>query len=502
MPLNQAGREQLLLALVDAAIHLDHPLQALVFLQQALPIVENSAAALERAHHLLQSKLSDSELQEAAFMWQGTEIGQDAKLQQARRALAQQQGKEARELLQQVLASPVTFPYWQEAELLLQRASIDNWYNRDSIGVLLPLSGRYSSYGELVKRGLELALEQHNQVRLPVRFIYRDSGEDSLSSARLVSSLTDDDKVMAMIGPLLGDNAEAAALRAQFELVPMLTLSQRPGLPETGDFIFRDALTAQQQVEALVSHALATNHISFSVLHPQNRLGEEMARLFVAEVSRRGGEIIDVVSYPEEVTDFRKPIEELLWEDHVVEPPPQPIELDETGQPMAAEELPELDYPLAPSHALFVPDYADQIAQIAPQLQFYGIKDVTLLGINGWNSPELAQRAGRFLKQAVFVDGFFRDSSSPEVQQFVDLFRKKYQEEPTLLEAQAFDVANILLRIMDDPAVRNRDDLRRQLARLRHPRGIAGTTGFDDTGEAIKQLYLLRIDRSRIVEVR
>ena len=37
----------------------------------------------------------------AAFMWQETAIGQDAKLQQARRALAQQHGTVARELLQQ-----------------------------------------------------------------------------------------------------------------------------------------------------------------------------------------------------------------------------------------------------------------------------------------------------------------------------------------------------------------------------------------------------------------
>lgn len=406
--------------------------------------------------------------------------------------------------MQQLLTSGVTFPYWQEAELLLQRASIDSWFNRDSIGAMLPLSGRYASYGELVKRGLDLALEEHNKVRLPVRFIYRDTGAEMVDAAQLVSRLTDDDKVMAIIGPLLGENAELAAVRAQLELVPLLALSQRAGLPESGDFVFRDALTAQQQVEAIAAYAIESGHISFSIMHPENRLGEEMTRLFVAEIRRLGGELVDVVSYPEESTDFRKQIEALLWKDHVVEPPAKPVEFDAAGNPLPVAkvaELPKLEYPLSPSHALFIPDYADRIGQLAPQLMFYGIKDVTLLGINGWNSVELAQRSGRFLKQAVFVDGFFHASNSPDVRQFVELYQQKYQDEPTLLEAQAFDVANRLLRIMDDPAVRNRDDFRRELNSRRSLRGVAGTIGFDAMGEAVKQLYLLKVKRNRIVEL-
>jgi len=500
-PLAQSDRQQLLLALADAVQKLEQPLQSLVFLSQLLPGSDNPAAVLARAHSLLQNNLSDADLEEAAFMWQGTAIGQDARLQLARRALAQQQGAQARQILQQLLASPVTFPYWQEAEQLLQRASVDSWFNRDSIGVLLPLSGRYASYGELVKRGLELALEEHNKVRLPVRFIYRDSGNEAVNPAQVVSALTDDDKVMAIIGPLLSDQAESAALRAQRELVPLVTLSQRAGLPQIGDFIFRDSLTAQQQVETLVAYAKATGHISYSVLHPENRLGEEMSRLFVAEVRRLGGEVIDIVSYPEESTDFRKQIETLLWQDKIVEPPAKPPVYDKQGNPLPVEEMPKLEYPLAPSHALFIPDYADRIGQLAPQLQFYGLKDVTLLGINGWNSAELARRSGRFLKQAVFVDGFFRDSLSPEVQQFVELYRQKYQDDPSLLEAQGFDVANLLLQVMDNSAVRNRDDFRRELSGLHGSRGVAGTTGFDSSGEAIKQLYLLKVERNQIVEL-
>jgi len=464
-------------------------LLAIHYLQQQLHLSHQPATILAQAHEILQNRMSASDLTEAAFMWQGTEIGQDARLQLARRALVQQNPVIARQQLEQLLASPVMFPYWQEAELLLQRTSVDSWLNRDRIGVLLPLSGPYASYGELVKKGLELALEEHNKTRLPIRFIYRDTAVEEVTPAQQVSTLTDDDKVMAIIGPLLASTAGEAAQRAQREMVPLLALSQTDFLPEIGNFVFRDTLTAEQQIKTLVDYAIKTNHISFSILHPDNRLGRQMSELFATELQKVGGEIVDVISYPEDSTDFRKQIQQLQWvKDN------QPARTEEN------EETPDLEYPLAPFHALFLPDYADRISQIAPQLLFYGIKDVTLLGINGWNSPELVGRAGRFLKNAVFVDAYFADSKNPEVKRFIELYRQAYKEEPSILEAQAFDAATLLLQMMDDPAVVNRDNLRRKLVELQDFRGVTGTKGFDSYGDAIKELKLLKVKRGRIVE--
>ena len=494
-PLSRPDRSLLYHSLTVASTEQQQFLLSLFYLQQQLAFSSNPAAILAQAHDLLQSRLSDTDLEEAAFMWQETAIGQDALLQLARRALVQQQPELAKQHLQKLFASSATFPYWQEAEQLLQRTSADNWLSRDSIGVLLPLSGDYASYGELVKKGLELALQEHNKTRLPARFIYRDTAIEGVAPAALVSSLTDDDKVMAVVGPLLGTTAGAAARRAQREMVPMLTLAQTEGLPEIGNFIYRDTLTAEQQVKVLIDYAMANGDISFSILRPENRLGEKMTAAFVAELKKAGGELVDIVSYPDDSTDFKKPIQELLWEDREVKIPET---LTETGE---KEELPELEYPLPPFHALFIPDYADRISQIAPQLQFYGIKDVTLLGINGWNSPDLIVKAGRFLKDAVFVDTFYPESKNPEVQRFMELYRQTYQEEPTILSAQGFDMATLLLQIIDDPEVKNRDDVRRKLADLNNYLGVTGTTGFDPYGEAIKALYLLKVKHGRIIEV-
>jgi len=288
------------------------PLEALVFLGQGVKAVgENQSLRdrlLETAHELLSDRLNDDQLAEAVFMWQGTVLGQDAVLQKAIRAYQKGQWPEAEAGVQKVVDSPILFPYRNDAILLWERISGKPWLQK-AVGVMLPLSGRYRTFGELVQRGMELAIQNRPTAGEPVKFLFRDSGADAGQSAQIVSDLANSERVMAIVGPLTGGAAAAAVERAQQERVPLLTLSQKQGLPETGAFIFRDSLTSRMQVKALVDYAMGEKGLTtFAVLYPENKLGQEMNELFQAEVERRGGEIVAVEAYPETGTDFRRPL--------------------------------------------------------------------------------------------------------------------------------------------------------------------------------------------------
>lgn len=361
-----------------------------------------------------------------------------------------------------------------------------------AVGVLLPLSGRYATFGELVRRGMELALEAHRQSgSRAVRFLYRDTGANPELSGLAVLELAEGERVMAIAGPLTGAAAQAAATQAQQLGVPLLALSQKEGLPEVGDHVFRDSLTSRQQVQALVRYAMEERQLTaFAVLSPENRLGQEMAELFAGEVARRGGRVAARQSYSESVTDFRRQIKLLKGEDpQAPEPlPPKPGEAVPPPRPL-------------PFEALFIPDHADRIGLIAPQLVFYGIEQLPLLGINGWNSPDLVRLAGRFVEGAVFVDGFFRHSPYPLVQEFVDRYFEKYGEEPSILEAQGYDAAGMLLALLDRPGMRRREDLRLALSRVRNYPGVTGATSFTLQGDAEKVLFLLQVQNGNIVQI-
>lgn len=473
--------------LVNARVAKGESLQALVLIHQELKSTAagNADNLLALAHKLFQNQLDDSQLAEAAFMFHGSPLGQDACLQQAWRSAARGNRSAALRLVENVLQTDTPFPYRPEAVRLWEQLTGQSWLQR-ALGVLLPFSGRFAAFGELVRRGMELALEMHQeQGRTPVRFLYRDTGADPVLARRAVIELAEGERVMAIAGPLTGADAQAAATQAQESGIPLLTLSQKEGLSETGDYIFRDSLTSRQQVTALVRYAMEERGLTtFAILSPENRLGREMADLFSRAVTSRGGQVEVTQSYNENATDFRRQIRLLQREN-----PDAPER--EQSRPIR---------PL-PFEALFIPDHADRVALIAPQLVYYGIEQILLLGSNGWNSPDLIRLAGRSVEGAVFVDGFYRHSPYPVVQEFVDRYLERYGEEPSILEAQGYDAAGILLSILGNTNIRTRQDLRLALAHIRKYPGVTGATAFTAQGEAEKPLFLLQVQNGAIAQI-
>jgi ABC-type branched-subunit amino acid transport system substrate-binding protein len=483
-----AQSQELYRDLATATEKIRQPLLALYYLQQLLPLSLQQAAVLQQAHLLLQDQMSDADLSEAAFVWHETEIGQDALLQLARRALARQRYAEARDYAARILATQTPFPYWFEATQLLNVDAPVAGVRRDRIGVMLPLSGSYAAYGDQLKKGMELALTAYNSYAAQKMMLTFEDTAAGEHPAATVKRLADEKQVLGIIGPLLKDNAQAAAKQAQTMGLPMLSLSQGQNIPELGDFIFRDSLTPRHQVKALVAFAMMRGKTRFSVLFPETSLGQTMKELYIAEVLSAGGQLIDCISYAEDQTDFKQQTYDLL------RMTPQMLAALEREDPNAEE------YPDPPCDVVFIPDYADTLELLAPQLYFYGLKDTTLLGINGWNSSELASKAGRYLKDAVFVDAFFVASDRPEVSRFAELYRQAYQQEPNVLAAQAFDAAMLMLQASADPALVSRDDLQRRLGIIQDFQGVTGTTGFGENGESNKQLYLLGFKRGAVVE--
>lgn len=476
------GDERLRLqALADGATRLNQPLQALFFLHRGLAQSQAGEAGplLQQGHALLQERLREPELAEAAFMFGGSPLGEDARLQLAKRVLARNDPAAARPLLEAVLASGVAFPWQEEARQLLAGLGAGPVVvGARSIGVALPLTGRYGTFGERVLRGMELALELH-PLNPPVQLDIRDTGGDADTAAKLVSALARTPQILALAGPLTGNEAAAAAAQAQKERLPLLTLSQRDGLAETGDMVFRNSLTSRLQVEALLSHAMDEQGLRrFAVLFPENRSGQEFRDLFTQGVRLRGGAVVASQGYAESDTDFRNQVRRLQGvEPNAADPGKNRAQFD----------------------ALFIPDYADRVALLVPQLAHYGLEQVRLLGINGWNSPNLIRLGGAAVEGAVFVDGFFAASSSPSVRTFVERYLQKYDEEPSILAAQGFDVIGILLAVLETPWVHNRDQMRQVLAQLQNYPGVTGTTSFDSQGDTVKSLFLLQVRDGQIV---
>ncbi len=360
--------------------------------------------------------------------------------------------------------------------------------NGPAIGVLLPLHGNYTQFGEQALNGVLLAAEVFGSGEGPVEVFARNVGTDPASVEAAVSELASNGRVVGLIGPLLSATATEAAKYAQLKKIPVITLSQKDGVTEAGDYVFRNFLTPSMQASALAEYACGpSGKKRFAVLSPQNNYGAELAKLFTKEAEARGCTVARSASYPQGQADFSSEIKRIFGV--------QAKERKE-GRRVIKEYTPTVKI-----DAVFIPDSYEAVALIAPYFEYYNITDVQLLGPSSWNSPRLADLGGKSLEGAVFVDGFFADSIKPGAGDLTKRFREAYGPAPGVIEAQAYDAAMMLMAaVRENNGSLDREALKERLRSMKGFKGATGGLYFDGRNEPVKRLFFLTIKDRRVVE--
>jgi branched-chain amino acid transport system substrate-binding protein len=410
-------------------------------------------------------------------------------------------------------------------ESLIDEIKKNAFFQQNTIGVLLPLSGPYEKFGYRALKGIELAMDQFSSQgdNPPINISVKDTGADPDKTVTALEELYQE-QVAAILGPIV--TSGIAAREAQRMGIPIMTLTQKEDIPEIGDKVFRNFITPKMQVQALTSFMIESLGLyRFAILYPEENYGLTFMNLFWDKLIELGGQVVGVEAYKPKQTDFSDPIkklvglyyeipEDLKIEDHIAEDwEQQIIDADTDEQPpeerddsnsedaeAAEEEEPEPEA-IVDFDAIFIPDSAGLAGLIVPQLAYFDIKDVYLLGTNLWHSDTLIRIAHQYVQGAVMPDGFFAESTSPAVQNFVTKFEETYTEKPDFIEAVVFDSAMILFHAVSRPYVRYRNEIRDELLNLDNFPGITGITRFDENGEVQKRLHLLRIKGRRFVEL-
>lgn len=361
-------------------------------------------------------------------------------------------------------------PYAPQARKLMQE--LETHYQTVGgaprrIGCLLPLTGSYKIFGNRALRGIEFAI-QENAASETVNLIIRDTESDPGIATTRVAELAEQEALVT-IGPIA--TAESAAIAAQDYGMPIITLTQKANVPQLGDYVFRHFLTPEMQVRAIVSYAMNRLRIQrFAILYPEEKYGTTFMNLFWQEVSSSGGTLSAVESYGVDQKDFSGPIRAL------------------------ARLRRDFD-------AVFIPDAPQKTGLIIPQMAFYNVSNVYLLGTNLWHSDELIRMARRYVQGAVIPDVFFADSQNPAVQSFVRRFEQRYGEKPGFIEALTYDTMTMLLRMLGEYRIVSRADVRDTLINMVRFQGVTGLTSFDVDGESRKALYMISVEGEKFVEL-
>lgn len=126
--------------------------------------------------------------------------------------------------------------------IALAAAALTGCGSKSVVGVLLPTTGAAASYGESMKHGIELAVQQgqaDGSLSPSVRWIWGDSGSDPAKAAAELERLAREGAHIVIVGTT---SDEAKALLPALEKLNVVALSpsaSAPGLTKDSRMFFR-----------------------------------------------------------------------------------------------------------------------------------------------------------------------------------------------------------------------------------------------------------------------
>lgn len=351
--------------------------------------------------------------------------------------------------------------------LLLSSCAKKKEEERVKVGVVLPLTGLLSTFGQSVKKGLELALEEINKaggvLNKQIECIIEDDESKTDGAQTVITKLLTKDRVQLVIGEVVSSATLAIAPLCQRYKVPLVTPSAtNVEVTRTGDYIFRTCFTDDFQGSALARFAFenlkARRASILKDVKSDYSIG--LASSFSKTFKEMGGEIVNEQAYAAGDTDFRTQLTSI-----------------KASKP----------------DVLFIPGYYTEVGLIIRQAKELSLK-AFLLGGDGWDSPKLLEIAGASAEGTYYGTHFSPLQKSARVQEFVHAFEQKYTEEPDALAALGYDTLRLLADAIKRAGTSEGEKVREQLARTVNFPGVTGDITIDVNRNAKKPLVILKIE--------
>lgn len=296
------------------------------------------------------------------------------------------------------------------------------------LGVLCPLTGRYTILGNAFYDGARLAVEHANRTGWR-QFILgvSDTEGDPVSAALAVRRLAVADSPVALVGAMLSGTTVAAAVAADGFGIPLVSpTATNDRIWEIGPAVFQTNLTGLYEAKLLARTAVRVLlKTRVAVLHPDTPEGVRNYQVFAEEVLALGGEIVAVEAVPGGLTDFRDPLDRVR---------------------------------AARPEVIYVPAPVDMMMMLGPQLDFYRA-GALVMGPSSWNAPRLAREVGTILERSIFPsdtalfpaewNAAFAEGWNPE----------HLPEEATAIAQRAFHATMLVLQTLSDNEITSREDL-------------------------------------------
>ncbi len=340
------------------------------------------------------------------------------------------------------------------------------------IGMVGPLTGGAASYGVSIKNGVEIAIDEANESGelgdITLKLFAEDTTGDWSQAANAFSKLIEVDKVSVIVGAVLSSETAAGGPIAMDAGIPTISPSSTAvDLTKGNPYLFRNCLSDEVQAYQIAEYAVDELGLSkFAVLFTNNDYGVSLKKAF-EEKATELAEVVAVESFMDGDENFK----------------PQLTKIQQQNP-----------------DALYIAGYYTEAAKIAQQAAEMGLV-VQLLGADGFCSDILVQIGKEAVEGAIFTAGFYAGDPSPDVQNFVTKYRKKFNEEPEMFAAHGYDAARIVIEAIKNKGA-DPEQIREGIAETKDFPGITGKTSLDEEGDTLKDVLILQVENGIFIRLR
>jgi branched-chain amino acid transport system substrate-binding protein len=333
------------------------------------------------------------------------------------------------------------------------------------IGVVTPLTGQTSSFGQSAKKGLELLEEQVNSAGgingQKVDFLVQDDEGKAATAVTVGQKLINSDKVVAIVGPLTSTCANSLAPICQQYQVPMVTgTGTNTKITEAGDFIFRTCFIDPFQGQVMAKFASEDLKAKTAAILFNNGddYSKGLAEAFKSNFTSKGGRIVAEETYNTGDKDFNAQLTKI------------------------APKKPDV---------MFLPDYYSTVAVIAKEARSAGVK-ATFLGGDGWDSSELFSIGGDAVNGVYFSNHYAADDTAKEVVQFIKDYKAKYSNTvPDAMAALNYDAGKVLLESIKKAGSTDANAIKEALKSY-DGTVVSGHIKFNEKRDAVKAAVIIK----------
>jgi branched-chain amino acid transport system substrate-binding protein len=331
------------------------------------------------------------------------------------------------------------------------------------IGTIQPISGPVAAYGVQARDAIIMAVDEINAkggvLGTKLELIVEDDEANPEKTKNAFTKLVAPDGVLGVIGALTSKCSLAITKDAQAKKVIIITPTSTNDLvTNAGNYIFRACYKDSFQAPMIAKFAannlktkkaaiLYDNTNDYSVIMRDN---------FKKGFEKLGGKIVSEATYSTMDKDFNS----------------QLIKIKKAK--------PEI---------IFLPDYYPTVSLVAKQAKFLNI-NIPMLGADGWD--EIANNSGDEIVGSYYCNHYSSDSKDALVKSFVKRYRAKYNCEPNVIAALAYDSTYILAEAIVKAGSTNTEKIRAKMAET-NKKYVTGKIKFDKNGNAVKSVVMLKL---------